>query len=117
MTTLKRKMPTGFSTLGKPEMAGRVIQRQRVEELVPEAKSLSEDKLLIGSLHEVVQSLKNKILTELLEESSVELEDTGKLPWTDAKSLVYLKNVETYLLSQLQKVRESIQELQQKALE
>ena len=96
----------GFKVVGAPSGNGRVVHRTR---------SVEEQKSVQNS---VVSQIVNAVKQAILNDSSQELDaKVSALPFGRVQNLAYLRNLETYLSSQLLQVRQEIQKMQKVGLE
>lgn len=96
----------GFKIVGNPSGNGRVVHRTR---------SVEEQKSVQNS---VISQIVNAVKQAILNDSSQELDaKVSALPFGRVQNLAYLRNLETYLSSQLLQVRQEIQKMQKVGLE
>lgn len=96
----------GFKVVGAPPGNGRIIQRVQSAE----AQKSFQDSVVL----QIVNAVKQAILND----SSKELDaKVSALPFGRVQNLAYLRNLETYLSSQLLQVQEEIRNMQKAGLE
>ena len=96
----------GFKVIGNPPGSGRIAQRVQSAE---DQKSFQDSVVL-----QVVNAVKQAILNDSIQELDAKV---SALPFGRVQNLAYLRNLETYLSSQLLQVRQEIQKMQKVGLE